>query len=81
MSSKLMPHSEYKIRKNGYKGLIPEKIMGITKHLSQLMFVIKWKNIEKLYIVEASYMNINYFAMVIDFYESITWVSNTDNQT
>lgn len=71
MPLKLSLHSDYRIRKNKYKGFIPDKIMGVTKHLSQLMFVIKWKSIEKLFVVEASFMNLEYPSMVIAFYESI----------
>lgn len=69
---------EYTIR-NDYKKLIPEKIMGVTRKFSKLMFVVQWKKIEKPSIVEANYMNLAFPAMVIQYYESIIQWENKKN--
>lgn len=70
---------EYNVR-DDYNGLIPEKIMGVTKKFSQLMFVVKWKKVETPIVVEAHYMNETFPAMVIQYYESIIeWHTKNNN--
>lgn len=63
-----------------YEGLDLEKILGVTKHLTKLMFIIKWKGIDDLYMVDTCYINLKYPFTVIEFYESIAWKNNTQNK-
>ncbi|XP_003242161.1 chromobox protein homolog 1-like [Acyrthosiphon pisum] len=60
--------------------MTPEKILGATDESGQLMFLLKWKELEEAELIPAKEANLLCPRIVLDFYESrITWHSNSEN--
>lgn len=56
-------------------GKIPEKIIGATKSNEQIMFLIKWKNIDDAELIPVKEANMIWPETVIEFYENrLTWL-------
>ncbi|CAF0986615.1 unnamed protein product [Adineta ricciae] len=66
------------IEQTGYhRGLLPEKLMGATDiYDGELMFLVKWKDVNKPELVPSRIVNKQSAQMVIKFYEDrLTWNS------
>jgi len=52
----------------------PEKIIGVADSGGELMFLVKWKGLEKVELVPAREANVKFTDMVVKFYEDrIQW--------
>ncbi|KAM4818617.1 chromobox protein homolog 3-like [Thomomys bottae] len=68
------PPSEFEDRNGFAKGLKPEKVIGVTDVCGELMFLMKWKNVDQVELVLAKEVKARCPQLVIDFYqERLNW--------